>query len=430
MPEKEWRSVEGNITRDLANSHLEGRFSVASLGRWYPEHGIIDIDGRSLPEVENIRERLGMGTTNSLLCASERPDHYHLLFMPEYKDRPPTIDLFQRSMSASVVRWRTELYPQRNKCIRLPFGLRQRCLDEGKELLSWPELLFRFKKLDAFDLLSLPTDYGPFNPRESNIAAEWQRDPDKMPAAYCRGQDLFSTGLTGPHSRNDSQFLVLYYLWRRGVDPHTASQQTKQWIRDKHNGFSDSAILGGWRTIDREIDRQVKEIWTRYERQGRLPDEELLRWAGWTTREDIIRILQACKCDMRLSAFLYRLIRYCYPRSRFGDFVSIHSTRLAEFSSSSSYLDHLDRLTDLGIIERRNGYSVGREAKKIRAIWPFDRTGQPFLVEGRSPETFDAAIAAAYSKDELVSLLKINGADSRIVSSLLRNLAKKEQQSL
>lgn len=228
-PGEDWRGVKGILTTDLVQAHLEGRFSISSLGRWYPGHGLIDLDGRTMPEVEVIRTALGMDASNSMLCASEREGHYHLIFMPTFRDHPPTLKLFRKRLNPAASRLGFELYPQKTLCIRLSFGPGQRCLDEGKELLDWQALLYRFKKLDPFDIGTLAATSGRSSTRSAPEEKCASEDLEPDPSAYRRGEALLDSGLLEPGSRHHSQYLLLYHLWRRGLALRDAIAKTEAW---------------------------------------------------------------------------------------------------------------------------------------------------------------------------------------------------------
>lgn len=425
QPGEDWRSVAGSISTDLATAHLAGRLCIATLGRWYPEFGIFDLDERSIEEVESTRQALGLDVTNSMLCRSERKGHYHLLFKPRFRDRPPTLKLFHDIMGGHATKLGFELYPSSNHCIRLPFGPKQRCIDGSRQRLRWRELLECFRQLVPFNLDFVEKIPGASAPRKGRITRTADQGHDL--SDYKAGAELLDTGLVMRASRNRSQFLVLYYLWRRGIDRNTAVGQTKAWIRDKHNGLSSTASAQGWREIDREIDRQAATIWNYKRPTADGPRRFGSRKAGWICRDDLVPILLACDGDLRLSRFFFDLLNYLYPRVGAGYYVAVHTRVLSSFSGGSAYLENLERLEELGHVTRRGGYRSGIESKKIHVNWNFLLDGEAFVVEGRSPENLDKALAAAFERDELVELLKKAGLDARAIASIVRSLAKRWQ---
>lgn len=243
-------------------------------------------------------------------------------------------------------------------------------------------------------------------------------------SAYRRGEALLEYGLDAAHSRNEAQFHVLYFYWRNNFDPGNAIRSTKAWIRNMHNGLSAQVDNNDWRRIDAEIERQANRIWTYYEKNGDLPNQASLWVDGWTTRDDLIEIALACDGRIRLSRFLYKLIRYCRPRMRYTDWVPVHVKRLVDFSSSASYLDLLDDLEQNGIITRSEGYLRGHHAKRIHPVWRTSSTDSPLLVDGRSPDTYDGAIASAFPGGGFEAKLRQAGAANRIIANLMRNLTK------
>lgn len=424
-PGEEWRSVEGSITRDLVMSHLDGKYSIASLGRWYPAFGAIDIDTVPSNGVDSLRASLGLHQSNSMLFTSESEGHYHLLFRPFFREKPPTIRLFQDIMAPYAKVLGVEVYPQKRRTFRLPFGPRQKCVDEGRELLDWRQLLYWYDKLDPFNLESIPK-----LPITSNITrgALMVNDQTKSDlTAYEMGARLFEQGMAAHTPRTKSQFYVLNYLWQKGLGESQLVELTKAWIRSMHHGYSKQINLGRWREVDADIERQARYIWEKY--RPVLSPAVLVQQdaVGWTTREDLLKILVRTRGRLRLARFLYKLLRYMYPRTIFDDQVAIHSDRLTEMSAGSGYLDFLRQLDDLRLIRRGAGYRTNLESKKLTLIWDYDRLSEPYLIEGRTPASFNEALLNAYPVDEILRALRGAGIDSRVISTLRRSLVKRGQ---
>ncbi len=424
MPGEEWKSIEKSLTTDLVLSHLRGQCSVASLARWYPKFGAIDIDHEPPGGIDKLRAALSMDDSNSMLCTSESEGHYHLLFIPEYNEKPPTRRLLQRIVSPLAIQHKVEFFPQENRTFRLPFGPQQECIDPGKYKLDWQDRLYWFKKLDPVQIDQLP---GIENDSLKILLASRDSDAERLyqdPSAYSRGKDLFREGLQESHSRTTSQFYVLYYLWRIGCSQQAAIKMTREWIGSKHNNYSDTIASGRWRIVDGDIKRQADRIWSTYERKGNVPDAELIRHDGWTTKNDLLEILVRTDGNFPSSRFLYQLVKYMYPRTLLDPWVAVHSKKLQYFAPGSGYLDFLDRMSKLDILDRKSGYRTGAESKNIRLLWNYDRTSPPFLIDGRSPTCFDDALIAAFTSTEIISALKSSGLDSRIISNMRRTFVK------
>ena len=226
-----WRTVHAPLTNSRVTKHLTGAEHVAVLGRWYPEYCVIDIDSKPMSFVEDVRGELGLDHSNSLVVSSESKDSYHILLRPIFNERPPTLNLLMEHFDGFCARRGVEVYPQRNRPVRLPFGPVQRILEPGMEWIDhWAIKTFWFQKLDECDLCQMPAEQ-PYLP----LVLPHEQGRVSM---YVEGQSLLQTGLRAPSTRHDAQFKVLYFLWRRNIPYHTAIDIARKWIREKHNGFS------------------------------------------------------------------------------------------------------------------------------------------------------------------------------------------------
>ena len=78
-----WKTRNKPLADPAIIAHLEGKYSVASLGPWYPPFIILDIDNREIEEVEEIRSKLELTDSNSMRLESESAKSYHLLLKGE-----------------------------------------------------------------------------------------------------------------------------------------------------------------------------------------------------------------------------------------------------------------------------------------------------------------------------------------------------------
>lgn len=135
---------------------MDGRYSVGSLGKWYPQYGNLDFDSRERSFVDDTRGELRFTENNSMLFSTESRDSYRLLFRPEFREKPPTIRLLNSAFKNYCLERQIEIYPQANRCIRLPFGPSQKALDaEYRALETWEEKLYWYEKLNPFDIASV-----------------------------------------------------------------------------------------------------------------------------------------------------------------------------------------------------------------------------------------------------------------------------------
>lgn len=410
-----WSTVKGALTDKTIEKHLEGKLCVGSLGKWYPGHALLDFDQTPYEQVEEIRDGLGMDKSNSALYSSESDDSYHLFVRPSYREMPPTLNLVQEILVPYCRERGVEVYPSGKKCVRLPFGKVQKCLDEGSEFSdTWEGKMYWFLKLDEFELLNVPKHQQQFD----------FTDPEKRKKlpAFIRGKELLEYGLPGPSSRNESQFHVLYYLWRKNVPPDTARKICWDWIQAKHNGYSREIRYNPHR-VREEIKRQTQHIWNKYSAiAGMLPDEAHLMHFGYVTKEDLKKILHLCDASLPKSRFLFNLLKYTYPRKH-RDRIGVHSDLLKMWASRDAYLNRLEELRQMGVLlERDDRYIVNLFSKAIKMKWDYQSQDDAILVDDRPPETIEESLAAVFAPEELRTVLTQAGMSQRVRTRYLNQV--------
>jgi len=415
-----WRTKKKFLVDLPIQAHLSKKYYVAVLGKWYPEYSILDIDNVPLEEAERIRDKLGLEPTNSMLCSSESPNSYHIIVRTSYNNKPPTIRLLQNIFKPFGKQNNIEIYPQPNRTIRLPFGYKQDCLDfEYRHLKDWKDKLYWFKKLDDFDLSTVPGQ---------QIELDLNFKNPKLPSVFEEGKLLFQHGLQSPNSRHDAQFKVLYYLWRLNIPINEAIKLVWLLIKNKHNGFSKDIITRPI-IVRKEINRQAGRIYNTYEHAYIYPDETHNSYNGYITKPDIRDIVRICKANLPRMRFLHCLVKYCYPR-RQRNFINIHSDKLIEWSSKKSYLQYSDELNKYEIIQRGGAYSVDRFSKSIKINWNFRDSKEAILDDGRSPDTLEDTVRLSYEPEELKVLLFNAGSKRTTTIEIIKRVyesVKKEE---
>ncbi len=395
---KAWVTKNKPLSDIPINAHLNQKYIVGVLAKWYPGYAILDFDDMSINKVDDIRDKLKLDTDNSMLLTSESVNSYHLLFKPSYNNKPPTIRLLNEVLRPYANEHNIEVYPQSNKAVRLPFGYRQDTMDfEYIDLHSWQEKTYWFNKLDEFDLRGVPF-------QQLHLDLMVRNENDLKVSTYQEGRSLFQTGLGFSHSRHDSQFRVLYYLFRNNIPLTTSIDMTWQWIKRKHNNYSRDIITSP-QTVRKEIERQACWIYEHYGLRQYYPDEIHNIHKGYITKPDIIDILHIAKASLPRVRFLFNLIKFCYPR-RYNLFIKLHSDILIEWSKRN-YQSYLDELQEAEIIKRYDTYQVGGFSKSIRVSWGFRDVSQAILVDSRAPEGFEDTIKASFEPEEFrESLIK------------------------
>lgn len=401
-----WRTKKKPLSDIPIKAHLAGKYAVGILGKWYPEYAILDIDSRTRREVDEIRETLGLDELNSMLIKSESEDSFHIIFSPEYHGKPPTLNLLKDSFVEFCRSKRIEIYPQRRRVIRLPFGPHQPLLDiEYVRLDSWKEKFYRFQKLNPFDLGSV---------KYHQLIFDFEPGPGKLllpTNIFEEAQDLLDHGLQFPSSRHDSQGLILFYLWRKNIPVENAIEIVWDWINEKDNGFSKD-ILRSPRYVRKDIESQAHWTWNKYQASQVYPDSTHKKHHGYITEPDIPDIIEATRGSLPRMKFLYNLIKFAYPR-RHRKFIPYHTDRLIEWSSDRTYQKYLNEFENKGITKRGTSYlaesfSGSRGfAKSIKLHWKFRGSNEAIMYEGRSIETFGKAIKFRFKDkpDEFRQLL-------------------------
>jgi len=399
-----WRTVHKGLGDRLVEGHLDGKFDVASLGGWYPRFGLIDFDEWSITEVNRVRDAFGLDRDNSLLCTSESPDSYHLIFRPRWNGRPATIRGLHLAMSEACKATGVELFPQATHGVRLPFGRQQMLFEEDVWMVGpWADRLYWFQKLDEYDLGEMPKTQQEL-PLGHGEIDERPLDADAS-SLKAQGRLLWEYGLQEYNRRHYSQFAVIYYLWRENVPLEMCEEAVNRWIKRKHNGLSEEANRGRWRTIRQEIKRQVHHIYTKYQ----LPDTPNNLEFGTVTRLDVPDLFHIADGSLPRARFLHGLVRYLYPR-RHRATVNVHSDRLIAWSSYETYLKRLEELQGAGLLERGTSYEIGVRSKQIKLRWPWREPRLIVTEDGRAPRTLEETCKAVYEDpEELRAVLKLTG---------------------
>ncbi len=409
---KGWRCVKSKeqpFADKVVSTHLRGIKDVASLGKWYPAHAVLDIDERDVGEVEEIRDKLGLNNNNSFLCESESPNSWHVIFRPIYNKKPPTLRLLDAILKPFTREHGIEIFPQARKACRLPFGPRQGIVIPGYELIKkWEEKLYWFTKLDEYDLVSVPS-HQIYLPLDDLTCVG-------RVSAYSEGRELLDTGLQASSTRNESQFQVLYYLWRQNVPIDMAESVCWQWIQKMHNGFS-SDIRTNPRQVKKEIGRQASCIWSHYS----LPDGAHNHHFGYLAKDDIGDIFGTVRGSLPKARFLFGLVKFFYPR-RLRKESSVHTNLLVQWSSRDTYLKRIEELRSMGLVERGNYYQVKGRAKEIALNWNYKHPEGRILVDDRAPDSLETTIQAVLEPEETRAILKASDVDKRHLSQYLKSI--------
>jgi hypothetical protein len=346
-----------------------------------------------------IRSGLLLDDTNSRLMSSESPDSYHTYFRPSYNGRPPTIDLLQAVLGPYAKAKGIEIYPQRNRAFRLPFGKGQNCLDMPY-IEGWENQFYWLEKMDDFDLSTVKSHqtFFDFTPADQGIlpGADLLSTVD-VPA-------LLANGLPGPSTRDWAQFELVRHVWRQNVAQEDAWRFIWDWIRKKHNGFSKDYLKHPQMVRD-HIRHQVSKYYFHMLHLFALPDRPHASHNGYICKPDILKIVQVCAGSLPRMRFVFELVKFMNPRQR-RDSVPIHSDQLAKWSGRRTYRRHMEELESKGVLKREKWYSPGEVSKTVKLNWPYKSDREAVLWGGRAVETLEEAVKMIFKPAEFRGLLE------------------------
>jgi len=399
---RRWRTRKKPLADPAIVASLYGKYPVGILAQWYPRFFGIDIDNQPIEFVDHVRESLRLDESNSMLFRSERPDCYHLYGQPAINGKPPTVNRLHSSFESIASELHFEIYPQANRFFRAPFSPMLLSVDpEYYHLNTWQDKMYWFDKLDEVDISQIPGQQLSLDLRLYT--------PVKITNTLQEGKELLKHGLQFSSSRHDSQFKVLYYLWRINIPQDQAVCMTMKWIRENHNGFSND-ILRYPRQVKGEIDRQASRIYEHYELANTYPDSTNNLHNGYLTASDIPEIFMYCKGNQPRSKFLFYLLKYSYPR-RHRDFINIHRDKLASWSSTETYPRYLDEFKSSGLLKRGTSYLPGEFSKDLKLNWIYRSTDEAILYDGRAIDTLDDTVRFLYKPSDYRELLKSSGSE-------------------
>lgn len=405
-----WKTRNKPLADPAVMAHLKGKYNVAVLGKWYPEFVILDLDDKERSEVDEIISQLEL-TDNSMIFESESENSYHVLFKSEYKNRPPTLNLIKDVWTNYARSKGIEVYPQAGRPIRLPFGKHQNPIDPQYSGMDWKQLLYWYNKLDPFDLSLIPFHQMMF---------DFPSEPIKIQLPLEKAEFLFNEGLHCPSSRNESQYKVLYFLWRQNIPQENAVDIVWNWINKKHNGFSRDILIHPKRVYG-EIERQANKIWSEYQLQEVYPDSTHNLFHGFITKPDIPDIVEATEGSLPRMKFLFNLVKYSYPR-RYRKFISIHTDRLIQWSSHRTYQKYLNEFEKKGIAERKTAYLPGGFSKDLKINWKFRNDTDAVIFAGRTIETFEGTVKRTFQPEDFRQMLEKSGTPRKSRYSIINKI--------
>jgi hypothetical protein len=408
-----WRSNNKAIPDPVIQAHLDKKYSVGVLGRWYPEGAAFDFDEVPRDRVDEVRAQLSLNDSNSMLCSSESLDSYHLWFRPTYNGNPPTIRKMQDILEPFAKSRGIEIYPQKNRVFRLPFGKFQECLDpKYSNLPTWAQKTYWFQKLDDFDISTVC--------HQLPLGLKYKPAKLEPGRTFETGRFLLQNGLQTKSDRNHSQFAVIYYLWRCGVPRDETVKQVVNWINARHNNLSKD-IFKYSKHVTQEIQAQVHRVYSDYDNSRIYPDATHNHFNGFIAKPDIETIIEISKGSWPRMNFLFHLVKYAYPR-RHRPLLTVHSGNLVSWSSNRTYQNYLNELEQKGIVTRGKAYLVGQYSKSLMLNWRYKSEADAVLYDGRSIDTLDGTIKLLMKPQDFNDLLRKSGTEKRWRNTLVKRV--------
>lgn len=98
--------------------------------------------------------------------------------------------------------------------------------------------------------------------------------------------------------------------------------------------------------------------------------------------------------------------------------------RLVEWANIRTYLKRLQELEAQGLIKRSTGYLTGQFSKNIKLNWPFKKSEEAVLYNGRSIETFEDSIKTCFKPDLFRNLLSSVGVERHTKRALVERICR------
>lgn len=359
-----WKTRHHNLHDKFIEQHLQQNYWLAVRGSWYPRFYYIDFD---FSDRDAHRAGIRIGRVLDLLKLSESqfylmtsPKFFkngancHLIFRLKYKDNFPTLtfglnflhQVLQNEISDCDFEKKLEIYPQKNRCFRLPFGRDQYLLSpDGTRILShldWKESTYFCEKIDPIEIQDFKVNKSfSFNPPSNRLPQIGFSNTDCE-----KGRILFGTGLQNGDSRNASQWEVVKYLAsERKQSAEKIREEVADWLRENHNGYSFEVNSNNWRKINKEIARQVSRIFTK------LPDKPKFL----ITVSDLQLVARYFFGNTVNQVRFVKFLSYCRPRIR-HEWIYLPHSMCCKFAGKNYYKDFLTMLEKLGIIEMKWEY--------------------------------------------------------------------------
>lgn len=365
----EWKTIHYTPPKKMLARHVRGDYWIGLKSPWYPIFCTLDIDnpGDTKTAIEAIKRKLGLHEKQ--IAAYTSPSFFkddlshsgslHLFIKPTFNANPCTQKLMRKILSPLIQELHYELYPQEKKVCRLPFGRNQHIVDINGVVdfdSGWQKSL-----REVFGLIPVPLEKFPYQKENRRIPINPILDvsPQKNKA-----EEILHTGLIEYGTRHKITGLLARYFYFRNWPPDSVKTYIRQWLNEKHNGFSREINRGNWTLVNKEIDNWINNTYQYFEQQKIYPTitHNLL---GWVTNLDIKLIAEIFPGNYINQKRLFKLISYYRPRQQRG-YVPIHREKWRKLIGNRGEREFKRLLHEKNLIDVRDSYQVRNYSKAYR----------------------------------------------------------------
>lgn len=367
-----WQTVHGSLFGDelqkkvffhMSPSH---DVSLGTLARWYPTYLELDVDHGGRQMCQRLQAALKLRDDQVQVYRSERKDGYHLRCQVS-QTSSATREYFYQKLKFLEDVYGAEVYPRATRHVRLPFDSRLQPVDRINGL-HINDLVNDFIQLEPLSLENFDWPSADWvAPEESRF-----RRQSLGEYSYGRGEEALQHGLSGPGQRYKTQWDMMRVLRKRGFGAKEAIHEVFTTLQTK--GYTSRDLVTEAKRVIRELEWCAKAI-----------------WKGETVTDHIRR--DALPLWVNIAGSSFPFLRFClgivsYLTARYepGRWIPLPRKVIYTFVHPRNAVQFVEKLIQLGFIERDNSYSVGRRSKAVRIIRPeLLGTEQPYFADNFFP---------------------------------------------
>lgn len=329
---KDWLTINKKLPDPMIKNHLDKKLWIAVKAGWYVEYGILDVDGSTEQYDSSVEDRceeaidvLQLKDENFQIMTSpsfEKDGSLHIVLKLEQNEIPPTQYQAYHFLHQKVGHL-CEIYPQKNRKFRLPFGLKQHLYDREENLvlkhLKWYEAMNFLTKLEPIFVHKV---------KQKNNKKKHTHFNKNTDSEYVffnkKAEELLSHGLHNHRSRHFAQYQLISYFYRQNRHPNDVKKIVFDWIKSHHNGKSKEINNSNFEKVREEVERQTDYVYADNQSKRIYPNIVFNNLYA-TTEEDLLFIAKAFKGDTINQKRLFKLMSYCRPRRHHKEiFIPFH----------------------------------------------------------------------------------------------------------